>query len=590
MYPFDNQHQERHVPRHYVQSVDLDDYIQLQLLLRQERERRQAAIIDRRLQEERQRLEEAMVRLQYIEQQRRQQRLEEERRLQREQRYRAELLAALKSAQGEEYRRRVLAALERQKQWETTRLQHEESVQKQRGIPVREDEARHQALENLLKYAFGQQPLHDDEQHYKVAVPELAGDEGAAWEGYYRPEPRCLRPSSRKVPISFADESLQKQKQQQQKQQKPLELEDHVVPLKTILETLLANPAEQESQQKRQQESADARHQRQQAKQEEDRQQRLVEDRAFDNFLKQIFGQQEQQSSPTPAVAPQLQPSKPDPTPVPKLSEDEAAAKIQTWYKSAHDSHAISQVTHQLTALSEISSQLDRIQSDYEKSILADPTTSSTSGTDQVSTASQSNRRWLQYEDEVMKVLVRLDTIESHGSDLVRERRKQLVKKASALLDRLDEYKQTEFERSTTSSLRSDEDNEGKPRTAEALSEPEPYVVPDLAAEKQSEVVQPKASEPAVSSVPNPVSGHPHPENPNATTVDDEDTSEDAQPEISGLTVGEDVAVETAEPIAASSPAEPAVPKGEPAKKVDREGGKEGEKRKMASEEEFVVV
>src|SRR5437764_5313651 len=126
MYPFDKnfQHQERHLPREHVHSVDLDDYIQLQLLLQKERERREAAI-DRRLLEERQRLEEAMVRLHYIELQRRQQRLEEERRLQREQRYRAELLAALRSPQGEDHRLRVLAALERQKQWEAARLQHE---------------------------------------------------------------------------------------------------------------------------------------------------------------------------------------------------------------------------------------------------------------------------------------------------------------------------------------------------------------------------------------------------------------------------------------------------------------------------------
>jgi hypothetical protein len=51
-----------------------------------------------------------------------------------------------------------------------------------------------------------------------------------------------------------------------------------------------------------------------------------------------------------------------------------------------------------------------------------------------------------------MKVLLKLDMIESDGDEHVRNERKTLVKRAEAILAKLDDYKQKEWERVSCSS------------------------------------------------------------------------------------------------------------------------------------------
>lgn len=57
------------------------------------------------------------------------------------------------------------------------------------------------------------------------------------------------------------------------------------------------------------------------------------------------------------------------------------------------------------------------------------------------------NRRFLGYEDEIMRAMLKLDTVESDGDEGIRNARRALVKEAEGMLERLDEHKQREWER-----------------------------------------------------------------------------------------------------------------------------------------------
>ncbi|KAK9679396.1 hypothetical protein K7432_016286 [Basidiobolus ranarum] len=55
------------------------------------------------------------------------------------------------------------------------------------------------------------------------------------------------------------------------------------------------------------------------------------------------------------------------------------------------------------------------------------------------------NQNYLGYEDALLKMLIRIDEVDSMGSDIVRSTRKMLVKKTQSLLDQLDDYKTEQY-------------------------------------------------------------------------------------------------------------------------------------------------
>ncbi|KAK9696771.1 hypothetical protein K7432_012301 [Basidiobolus ranarum] len=57
------------------------------------------------------------------------------------------------------------------------------------------------------------------------------------------------------------------------------------------------------------------------------------------------------------------------------------------------------------------------------------------------------NQNYLGYEDALLKMLIRIDEVDSMGSDIVRSTRKMLVKKTQSLLDQLDDYKSEQYEK-----------------------------------------------------------------------------------------------------------------------------------------------
>lgn len=89
----------------------------------------------------------------------------------------------------------------------------------------------------------------------------------------------------------------------------------------------------------------------------------------------------------------------------------------------------------------------------------------------------KSNTAFLAYEDYLVSLLSKIDAIESHGDEAVKQARKELVRRVEKELDRLDELKDAEWERqsqrssATGSSAHSDDEDEAaQPEGAFPLS------------------------------------------------------------------------------------------------------------------------
>lgn len=71
-------------------------------------------------------------------------------------------------------------------------------------------------------------------------------------------------------------------------------------------------------------------------------------------------------------------------------------------------------------------------------------------GTLLVTASTDLNRAFLGSEDELMRIMLKLDTIDSLGDVEIREERKKLVKKCESMLDDLDRFKQAQWETAVT--------------------------------------------------------------------------------------------------------------------------------------------
>lgn len=68
-------------------------------------------------------------------------------------------------------------------------------------------------------------------------------------------------------------------------------------------------------------------------------------------------------------------------------------------------------------------------------------------GTLLLTASTELNREFLGSEDELMRIMLRLDAIDSLGDKSIREERKKLVKKCESMLENLDNFKQTQWEK-----------------------------------------------------------------------------------------------------------------------------------------------
>lgn len=146
---------------------------------------------------------------------------------------------------------------------------------------------------------------------------------------------------------------------------------------------------------------------------------------------------------PTPSRAPPVQPTKTQsshpPVPPPKLDASEPAASDTT----AHPDRQ-----KKLDQLTAVERELDRLAAENkEGNITRLPLQYQINDQGRLFLDGNTpdNRRFLTYEDEIIRCMMQLDEILSEGDGLVRDRRRQAVRKAEALLEPVDRHKQDEW-------------------------------------------------------------------------------------------------------------------------------------------------
>lgn len=122
-----------------------------------------------------------------------------------------------------------------------------------------------------------------------------------------------------------------------------------------------------------------------------------------------------------------------------------------------------------LRKLKTIGEKLDHIQEEHESIVLATPLTFDTESEDL--SRSAPNKEFFSYEDDIMKVLLELDAVESYGLEDIRNQRKALVAKSENLLKIIDDYKQKEWERASASSGAESDTEADKDNTEESQVE-----------------------------------------------------------------------------------------------------------------------
>ncbi|CEG72157.1 hypothetical protein RMATCC62417_07758 [Rhizopus microsporus] len=131
---------------------------------------------------------------------------------------------------------------------------------------------------------------------------------------------------------------------------------------------------------------------------------------------------------------------------------DEIAAEQQKETKSKDP-----QELKTIQQLNEISKSLESETSDIVSRwqyVLNQPLTFSKQkeGTLLLTATTDANRAYLGSEDELMRVMLKLDTIESNGDESIRSYRRELVQKCQSMLDQLDLHKQAELQKALSAS------------------------------------------------------------------------------------------------------------------------------------------
>ncbi|RUS16914.1 hypothetical protein BC937DRAFT_90657 [Endogone sp. FLAS-F59071] len=499
------------IPRTLIHNVDLDDYLQVQLLLQREQDRRRHLIEEeyerRRLEEEyrarleeQRRLELALRRLQYCHQESQRQRDLTARETREKQRERRRLLA--QAIAEDEYRRRVAAAIEQRRQAEATKRYREEllRVQHEQEEAAKYEEQRRRQLAKLLRHVFGHQVESDEEEEGEGSSKGLSKtEERASWEDYLD-----------------ADEPLEEQMKEEQKKPQPITSKQGI-PIKiSVHDATTSKPVHDATTSKPVHDATTSKpvHDATTSKQLPIRQPSEIKNHVvtLQDLLQELLT-----TVPTPSTF-DTQPDSDNIPAAPTLSESAAPAlsKSATLASALPESAApalsesttpalsesavrAKQVLGSLRNLSSLEARLSTIQSQHESRILSRPLSFHSDG--RLSPVSD-NRGFMEYEHELMQIILALDRVESFDEDAVREKRKGLVKRAEGLLSEIDDYKKKEWEKAS-----SVDGEEARSEVAEVAEEVkneeekiEPYVIEDEAA--AAAIATPVAAEVAESETP----------------------------------------------------------------------------------------
>ncbi|RGB25359.1 hypothetical protein C1646_723965 [Rhizophagus diaphanus] len=124
-----------------------------------------------------------------------------------------------------------------------------------------------------------------------------------------------------------------------------------------------------------------------------------------------------------------------------KAKINDAAHKIYNFIKNQSANKQTRKILNKLYILHKIENELKEIQ---KKKYLGNLTFDKENGK-QILPISIDNKKFLEYENKIVKSFDKLDEIQSEGVDIIRDRRKFLVKFAQTLLDELDIEKENQW-------------------------------------------------------------------------------------------------------------------------------------------------
>lgn len=471
-------------------SMSQRDYDHLHQLIQREKLRREDKLREQLQQQyalqEQKRMELALYRLAYLQARERQQREEQ---IQRAiQAYRQKQL--IRAVEEQVYRQKIAAALEQQQQELMKRryLHHLRAQLAQR----RQDSPRPVLYENepcfddykqqhmcqVLRHVFGEEPdsqetVEDDGDPDWVDEPgeeqaleslwdrmTLASDDDEEEDVEPSPSYQQLQQQSRQLPLQ----------QKQQQQQRSMGLSESTTPSAPALSissspsaTFTRSPADTNMDEYSQEE----RHE------EEERQQealatllrQLVQKRQDEQLLESEDGQLEQslegretqpekelvtptkgeKATPLGGFIPQTIMTEAEPTPASELSPatlgGDTPVPADEISSSDYDQVDENEKHAQLAKLESIERKLKDIQATHQSQPLGPLTIDKALKT--LPATTKANKEFLRREEELVQLLLQLDSIESFGLDEIRQRRKDAVHTAEKLLQSLDDYKST---------------------------------------------------------------------------------------------------------------------------------------------------
>ncbi|CAG8572419.1 15715_t:CDS:1 [Acaulospora colombiana] len=124
------------------------------------------------------------------------------------------------------------------------------------------------------------------------------------------------------------------------------------------------------------------------------------------------------------------------------LDKKQASKKIYKFLRNNTANHKTRNVLSKLLQLRKIQNHLINLESQNDQVELTFDTEQETP---QVLPTSKSNKKFLEYEDTVMRTFDKLDGIDSNGCEIVRERRKEVVTLAQGILNRLDRERENQW-------------------------------------------------------------------------------------------------------------------------------------------------
>ncbi|GBC00062.1 hypothetical protein RclHR1_03730001 [Rhizophagus clarus] len=139
-----------------------------------------------------------------------------------------------------------------------------------------------------------------------------------------------------------------------------------------------------------------------------------------------------------------------------KINKSRAAHKIYEFIKNQSANKRTRKILNKLYLLHKFENDLKEIQNSRH---LGNLTFNKENGK-QILPISIENKQFLEYEDKIVKLFDKLDGVQSEGADIIRERRKFLVKFAQSLLDELDIEKETQWKAFNENQLNSITDDE----------------------------------------------------------------------------------------------------------------------------------